>query len=195
MHPDLVSLTRKLETRHPEVARAKAAIVFGSFAVGKHRRTSDIDVFCVGDGTRFKDREFDIVWRHPRDIDADRWLGSELASHIAAYGLPLWGDCGWFSHSKPGSTAIEKKANAVGQRLTAVTRLEGRLSESRLRAYLERARLDLQRLDLLVRREPVPATQVLRDAWSPALSERLIEVASGHIRAPRAAVYRLLTAA
>ena len=68
---------------------AKEVVVFGSSSVGLNGLNSDLDLLLVGDGKRFKNRQLDVVWKTEQDVAGRRWLESELASHIAKYGIWL----------------------------------------------------------------------------------------------------------
>ena len=65
---------------------AQEIVVFGSASVGLKRPTSDLDLLVVGNGRRFKNRQLDIVYKTEQEVKERRWLGSELAGHIAASG-------------------------------------------------------------------------------------------------------------
>src|ERR1700687_3574597 len=85
--------------RHPVLLKRSAEIVVvGSYAAGLHTTDSDLDVLCVGNGPRLKSRSLDLSWVSEKNICGDAWLGSELAGHIAKYGIWLRGEGHWRAH-------------------------------------------------------------------------------------------------
>src|ERR1041384_8014610 len=75
--------------------RAEQVIVFGSHGAGSSSGDSDLDVLCVGKGRGHKSKSLHIIWVDPKLLKQSKWLGSELATHLGAYGVWLKGNRSW----------------------------------------------------------------------------------------------------
>jgi hypothetical protein len=145
--------------------RCQQVVLFGSRAAGAARRYSDWDVLCVGE-RRQRQREVDAVWLSPTDIGTRRWLGSELAGHIARYGVWLIGEDDWSSKVFRSRAAVDRKRRLI-QRRDSVGKATWRLLSSAYREQLATSfRRDLQRLEYLCEGRAVPATPVLDKEWA-----------------------------
>src|SRR5436190_23090781 len=76
-------------------AQASQIILFGSYALSLETEASDLDLLCVGRGKRFKSATLHVIWVSEERTTSDDWLGSELATHICAYGKWLKGENTW----------------------------------------------------------------------------------------------------
>jgi hypothetical protein len=138
--------------------QAKQIIVYGSRATSAHKRTSDLDLLCVGHGRRFKSKKIHIIWIPETRLRSKRWLGSELATHIAAYGKWIKGDNTWAVSSRPNSYAIQLISERVLERALALREHWPFLLPVYRIKHLIRLRRDLQRYVLMhAGRPPVPA--------------------------------------
>ncbi len=140
-------------------------VLFGSWAVGKETPRSDIDLLCVDYHRRAKAPGLDLL-AYPRSfIESEEWLASELAVHIAYYGVLLKGDGAWrkFAHITPETITRKKE-----QVLTRAVRLSCSLQDLSKARSLEvvKLRRDLQRLLLLSEGSPTPPTALLDEEWS-----------------------------
>jgi predicted nucleotidyltransferase len=164
----------------PEIQRrlrlASQVVIFGSFAACVETPSSDLDVFCVGEcRTHFKTRAIEILILPEYDLYSDLWLGSELASHISSYGIPLDTRPDWFSHAAVTSAAADRKErriNAYARSLEMYWRGLGSGAKYRYEIKIKR---ELQRLQLLRNGEPVPPTLLL---------DRKIELLRNRVAAP-----------
>ena len=147
-------------------------IVFGSAAIGLRKHDSDFDIFCVGRGKRFKNRELDIVWKGTRDVQSRRWLGSELAVHIANCGVWIHGHDNWSAKTKVSDAAIEYKRRLIFARARALERAWKTIGRAYRLKHVVKLRRDMQRFEFLLRREAVPPTPVLDRIWSKHKSPR-----------------------
>src|ERR1039457_5418652 len=88
-------------------------VLFGSRAARVHSRESDLDILCIGCENRRKSGRLDIVWRTAGEIEDPKWLCSELANHIATYGIVLRGSADWRSAVRVSGAAISHKERRV----------------------------------------------------------------------------------
>src|SRR5690348_1189946 len=88
----------------------KQIVVFGSMSSGLQRSDSDIDVLCVDKKDLTVKTDFlDLIVISEETLRSERWLQSELASHIAEYGTWIVGSTGWRSQVHIGEQAIQAK--------------------------------------------------------------------------------------
>lgn len=145
---------------------ADCVVLFGSRAAECSEATSDIDLLCVGHGMRVKTTGVDILWITPDRLKGKSWLGSELASHIGAYGRCVRGRAEWLGSTFVSEQAVNRKIEAVRRRAAAIRFFGPQLDERRLVSYVRRLRRDVQRLEVLRAGVGVPATPMLDAQWS-----------------------------
>lgn len=141
-------------------------VIFGSRAAGVSKEDSDFDLLCVGAGTSRLSRSLDLVFITPQDILGERWLGSELAGHVARYGVWLKGEPDWVRLHHGSRQALERKRTKLLHRLQSVEQHFHLLDPLYLQKYLTLTRRDLQRYEYLAQSEPVPPTPILDQAWA-----------------------------
>jgi hypothetical protein len=156
-------------------------VIFGSRAVDMHRPDSDLDVLLVGENTgRLRVAGVDFVTLSSEELASSLWLGSELASHIAEYGKWIKG-CGSWRYKVCASdrAAMRKQARIVGLLMRA-PKWWSKLHPVFHTKYKLTIRRELQRLDLLRRKIPVPPTYTLDSDWDQhrSGSDSLLEVAA-----------------
>ncbi len=144
--------------------RASSIVVFGSRASGVNSPSSDLDVLCVGIGDRIKSPSLYLLWINEQTI-LDGWLGSELATHVAEYGIPVKGDFGWASGAFFGPGALVNKRRRILGIIKHVSYGWQRLHPAFRRKYQTTLRRELQRYSLLAQRVPIPPTPVLDLGW------------------------------
>ncbi|WNG46821.1 hypothetical protein F0U60_23880 [Archangium minus] len=156
-------------------------ILFGSRAAGVSREGSDFDLMCIGSGLSRLGPSLDLVFVTPEDCRRKRWLGSELAGHVARYGQWLVGEPDWVHRVRPSLDAKERKAERLRRRLQAVEKSFPLLDALYREKHFALIRRDLQRHDLLAQGEPVPPTPLLDQAWArlPHAREELERLARG----------------
>jgi predicted nucleotidyltransferase len=157
---------------------AAEIVVFGSYAAGLSRADSDIDVLCVGNGLRLKSRSLDLSWVSEDNLSEDAWLGSELAGHIAKYGIWLRGDGRWRATVFGGAPAIDRKRKRIISLSRTVSHFWDRLHPIFQDQYGITIRRELQRLAMLEAQVQVPPTKVLDDEWCRNGNHGLLEVRS-----------------
>ena len=135
---------------------ASQVILFGSRAAGVADDTSDWDILCVGGGQRIRTRNVDIVWVSPTIICTELWLGSELAAHVASYGRWLTGSQEWRHTARLSVGAVAGKVSAIESMVKELNRLWPHLVADVRIKYIRRVLLDVQRLQIMMRGEPVP---------------------------------------
>ncbi len=141
-------------------------VIFGSRAAGVPNEDSDFDLLCVGPGASRLSRTLDLVFIAPEDLLGERWLGSELAGHVARYGIWLKGEPDWVHRHHGSHQAVERKRQKLLHRLQAVEQHFHLLDPLYLQKYLTLTRRDLQRFEHLTNGEPVPPTPILDRAWA-----------------------------
>ena len=175
------------------VVASTEVVIFGSRAIGVHRPDSDLDVLLVNANMgRPRVAGIDFVILRPEELASSRWLGSELAAHIAEYGKWIKG-CGSWRHQVHTSdrAALRKQARIVGL-LMCAPKWWPKLHPVFHTKYKLTIRRELQRLDLLRKQIPVPPTRTLDSDWERhrSATDYLVEVASTLPLSPSA--FRLL---
>lgn len=102
--------------------------------------SSDLDVLCVGSGSKSADRSIDVVWATRSRLESQNWLGSELAGHVAKYGQVLAGQADWMGSTFVAEAAIVRKIHAVVTRSKVLSAFEDQLGSPRKRKYTVRIR-------------------------------------------------------
>ncbi len=146
---------------------AQQLVLFGSRAAGVARASSDWDVLLVHSGEVHVSPRVDLIQIKPALLESAFWLGSELAGHVAKYGIWLVGEPSWTSSVFVSERAIERKARRIVRR---VSRLEHRwkiLDPSYRRAFVSAIRRDVQRCLTLVDGVAVPPSRTLDSLWHP----------------------------
>jgi len=152
--------------------RCDQIILFGSQAAGVQREGSDLDLLCIGSGKSHLSPAVDLVFVTLTEVKGSRWLGCELAGHVAHYGIWLKGEPDWVSQVRLSSHAIERKRDKILHRLRAVEERFQYLDASYLSKYLMLIRRDLQRYECLTNGEPVPPSPKLDQRWSQVRDTR-----------------------
>ena len=145
--------------------QASQIVLFGSRAGGVARTDSDWDLLCIGEGVSTRSRHLDLVWIPAERIVHEAWLGSELATHVAAYGRWLAGEDTWSHRAHVSAWAAEAKRRSAQRRLGELERLWPRLLPSRRAKHLRRLRREVQRFELLRGGHAVPPSRILDEAW------------------------------
>ena len=133
-------------------------VVFGSRAVGCTRPDSDLDLLIVGPCREHRSRALDVLAQSDAGVRGHAWLTSEIASHIAAYGVWLHGRPDWVSSVRldGGEAALRKRAHLLARCRAAVRFRSDRPGV--MRSALSRINLDVLRWGRLMRGTPVPPT-------------------------------------
>lgn len=161
-------LARRVEVARPEVAEALASAhevaVFGSVARGVDGPDSDLDVISIDGPNRARSRSLDLVCVQAERTSQRWWLGSELAGHVATYGVWLRGTAAWRDSVFVSDWSIRKKSARILNLLSQLYIRREILSPHHTARYVERIVLELARLELLHQRTFLPTTDELRDA-------------------------------
>lgn len=145
--------------------RAKQIIVYGSRATLVHKRTSDLDLLCVGRGHRYKSKNIHIIWVKESRLKNKRWLGSELATHIAVYGKWIKGENTWAISSRPNAHAIQLIEKRIQERADTLCEQWPFLLPAFRKKHLVRLRRDLQRYVMMMAGRPPVPTGMLDHQW------------------------------
>ncbi len=133
---------------------ANEVIVFGSHALGVQTPRSDIDLLCIGRGRSCGSRMLQILWMSRSRLDEHVRRGSELACHIAAFGVWVKGHRCLPQHIIPSSDTIARRRQKIKARCEALSRNWSVLDSGFRAKHLSKMRRDLQRLQSLRRGEP-----------------------------------------
>jgi hypothetical protein len=150
--------------------RAHEIVLFGSRAQGVAGQDSDWDLLCVGEGSTSRVGSVHLVWVPSAETFTEKWLGSELAGHIAAYGVWLLGTSHWRERVFVSPIAVAHKQRLVKARLAALNRYQHDLAPARRAYYALRIRRDVQRLLILRGGGAVPASPLLDQTWDTSMS-------------------------
>lgn len=149
------------------IADASQVAVFGSTSVGLQTSKSDLDVFCVGSAAfKFKSPRLDLIVITQAEVESADWLRSELANHIAFYGVWLHGNSDWRSGIQVGDQAIARKRRRVGAFMRHLPPAWDGLEPGYRAKYGIKLRREAQRLILLERGVPIPPTVLLDTLWA-----------------------------
>lgn len=144
------------------VREAEEVVLFGSRAADCADDTSDFDLLLVGRGKRLKRGSLDVIWVRPRALRSPSWLGSELANHVAKFGIWLKGNGDWRNSVFASNASVVSKREKLLVRLSRLYVRRRSLRGDYLQAALVPVVLDLYRLDVLLKRQAVPPAPVLR---------------------------------
>jgi hypothetical protein len=167
--PERLEIIKELQIRgfdwKATLKETSQIVIFGSWSIGQQKKLSDIDILCVGHGDRRKTRLLDVIWRTEAEIGSPKWLGSELANHIASYGIWIQGRDNWGSKVFYSNQAIASKKQLIKSRLHAMRRLWKTLSIDYKQKHVVKLRRDIQRLYLMKSGLPVKPSPLLDYEW------------------------------
>ena len=165
--PGLIAALAQVGLSWAELTRqASDVLLFGSRASGWSHEGSDWDVLCVGHGPTRPRSRVDIVWVGPRTSRSLHWLGSELASHVLAFGRPLQGDCAWARDVRLSPRAVQGKRRRVMARISSLERLWPCVRLGFKERHGRLLRREIQRACLMDQGAPVPPAGQLDAMWS-----------------------------
>jgi len=152
-------------------ANCEQVIVFGSASVGQLSPESDLDLLCIGHGSRFKNRAVDLIFIHPNSKKSERWLGCELAAHVAKYGIWIYGVDDWSSSAFVSRRSVELKQRIVASRINTIKTYWCDFSDNLKQKHSKKLRRDLQRFSLLDNGIAVAPSPLLDSNWIASRSE------------------------
>ncbi len=144
---------------------AEQVIVFGSHAIGVQTPKSDIDLLCIGRGRSCATRLLQILWLSPSRFNEHVRRGSELACHVAAFGVWVKGRRRLPLHIVPSADTIARRQKKIAARCSALSDNWSALAPTFRSKHLCKVRRDLQRLQLLRQGEPNLPAPVLDRQW------------------------------
>jgi predicted nucleotidyltransferase len=140
--------------------KSSQVVIFGSFVYGCENSRSDIDILFVGEGRRKARKGLDFIWLKPQRIYSRSWLGSELATHISAYGLWAKGDNEWKDLVFFSKAAITRKKEKIYNRLLHIFLKKDNLSLQSKYELTQQVLLNCHRLKMLYNDVPIPPTAI-----------------------------------
>lgn len=157
---------------------ADEVVVFGSRAIGRSRPESDWDILLINCMNAHKIRGVDFVFidqQHPET--SSNWLQSELAHHVAEYGIWMKGIGTWRNELIGLDLAREAKKKKIAARVNELRRRWNVLRDRDRRKWVTLLRRDLQRLDRLDANRAVPPSAILDDEFrdSPSVISRTMK--------------------
>jgi hypothetical protein len=144
---------------------ATGIVLFGSRAAGLGSTASDWDLLCIGPRGPKPNGVVDLVWVDPGVLESSRWLGSELAMHVAAFGTPLMGSHPWIASVFTSADAVSRKMRRVIHKIRGMEAAWPVLTPTQRARHARWLRLELQRLERLQSGRPVPPTALLDREW------------------------------
>ena len=155
------------------VNQASEVIVFGSMSARLERPNSDIDVLCIGDCEyKLKTDLLDMIVVSSEATQSGRWLQSELATHVAKYGIWISGVSVWKGEVSVGPAAVDEKRRRVSAFIKSLQNSWFRLDRRFHTKYSVKLRRETQRLLLLERGIAVPPTSILDHSWASISNSR-----------------------
>jgi hypothetical protein len=145
---------------------ATQIILFGSASCRLQTKDSDIDLLCVGTGERIRSPKLDLKWITPKGLHSPKWLYSELATHIASFGIWIHGQDNWSSKTRITEKTLSFKRRLIAGRLAGLRTRWLLLAPAYREKHVIKIRRDLQRLTLLVQGHAVFPTPALDFSWS-----------------------------
>jgi predicted nucleotidyltransferase len=153
-------------------ASAEQVIVFGSFAAGMQTTNSDLDVLCVGNGQNVLKEPLHVLWLSDVKLEHHVRKGSELACHIAAYGVWLKGERTLPPEIQPSVETVLNRRESIHARLIALRQNWTKLTLQYRLKHAWRIRRDLQRLVLLQSGRPNMPRPALDRDWADPVQRR-----------------------
>ena len=147
------------------VATATEIVLFGSRAVGWATEQSDWDLLCVGEGQRIYTKQLDLIWISDAQVKSLPWLGSELAGHIAAFGVWLAGTDSWSHLVAVSDAAIRRKRTDIERRLSSLSAVWHGFGHAYRERHLGLIRRQVQRLEALTIGVAIPPNPMLDESW------------------------------
>lgn len=151
---------------HDQFRRARQVIAFGSYAVGYETPQSDIDILCIGRGRSCRSDRLQILWMPQSRLDEHKRRGSELACHVASFGVWLKGPREFPSKIAPSRETIRRRRDQISARCRALLAQWNRLTPAFQQKHIQKIRRDLQRLALLKQGNANIPAPALDAAWT-----------------------------
>lgn len=152
--------------------RAEAVFIFGSRAAGCWRPNSDWDLLCIGPDRTHRDHGLDVVWVSSDRVANTSWLTSELAGHVAHWGILVAGRAPWrdwirdAQGRQQSKEAASRKQRLIQGQARGLLRISNYLTDTLLHAEFDSLRRELQRYANLRIGQPVPPTAHLDTQWA-----------------------------
>lgn len=157
MVDSIKNIIEKIQARFPDFRdkfqeaseKSNEVIFFGSFVYGCENTKSDIDILFIGNGKRRVSKCFDFVWVKPQKVYSNTWLCSELANHVANFGLWYKGEGLWREKIFFCEAAVTRKKQLIYQRLLQLFLKRNKISRQEKIRILEKVILNSYRITYL----------------------------------------------
>lgn len=146
-------------------SHSEQVIIFGSYAAGVQHAESDIDILFITHEKAFKTKYLDFVCVAPERLMLKSWLGTELANHVANYGVWVKGDDDWKHKVYISKNALERKKFIILHRLTHLWIKNSSISKPTMLRLFKDVVLDSYRLVHMSEGLPVPPNKILVDRF------------------------------
>lgn len=168
MHTKNIDILVKIKNRFPQFEdnynfiekSSNEIILFGSYACGCEHVGSDVDILFVGNNRRSFSKYFDFIWVKPERLQSKTWLSSEIAIHIAKYGIWLKGDGEWRDKVFFSDAAITRKKQRIFERLIHIYLQKENLSLNKKKLFVQKVIINSIRLVNLYNKIPNPPTSI-----------------------------------
>tara|TARA_R110002072_G_scaffold534_2_gene3622 strand:+ start:152740 stop:153417 length:678 start_codon:yes stop_codon:yes gene_type:complete len=139
--------------------QSEEVVLFGSCATNSQNIQSDIDILFVCEEESIRAPGVDFICTSRNKINSKEWLGSEIANHIAKYGIWLKGKGSWREKVFISSLSIENKQKIIVKRVSHILAKKEKLNSDQLNRLSVDVFLNLGRLWFLINGKAVPVTK------------------------------------
>ena len=137
---------------------ASEIVLFGSYAYGCEHPKSDIDILFVGNKKRVLNKYFDFIWINNKVSKSRSWMCTELANHIARYGIWIKGNGSWQNKVFFSKSTINKKKQKIFERLLHIYLQNESITLEKKKYFIQKVILNTLRLKNIYNKIPNPPT-------------------------------------
>ena len=141
--------------------KSEQAVIFGSYASGFQLDESDIDILFISKEKNIKTKYLDFICIKPDKLHLKSWLGTELANHVASFGIWIKGDDSWKHEVFISNSSLERKKIIILNRLAHLFVKKNSISQTLMLRLFEDVLLDSYRLIQMDEGCAVPSNVVL----------------------------------
>jgi len=172
---------------------ASSVALFGSRASNCARAESDWDFLCIGESRSKKERGLDLVWVNPAVVCSGMWLSTDLAGHVAAFGVWIKGEPSWKIGDVDFSAAARRKEANIARTVRALAPAWDLLGPAYQAKHATLLRREVQRWALLSLGDAVAPAAALDAKWARAPLPWIVDFLVG-MSVQRELIARILVA-